>query len=74
MDIDNVIIGYGQSIANTFLTKALKQENVQLLSVLRSLGIVHVVILQYMFLSNKHLYILYWSITYYFLGNYHFSC
>jgi drug/metabolite transporter (DMT)-like permease len=53
MGTAGVIIGCSQLLSNTFLAKALKRENVQLLSILDSLDIVYAVILQYIFFRQK---------------------
>ncbi|CAF1152785.1 unnamed protein product, partial [Didymodactylos carnosus] len=49
MMIAGTAIGCIQLISNTFFAKALKRENVQLISVLGSLEIVYAVVLQYIF-------------------------
>jgi drug/metabolite transporter (DMT)-like permease len=49
MSTASFIIACCQSLTNTFVSKALKRENVQLITVLDSLDIIYAIILQYIF-------------------------
>ncbi len=59
MGTAGVIIGFCQLLTNTFISKALKRENVQLLTILGSLDIVYAVILQYIFFRQTKTWIFY---------------
>ena len=59
MGTAGVIIGFCQLLSNTFVSKALKRENVQLLTILGSLDIVYAVILQYIFFRQTKTWIFY---------------
>lgn len=63
MLIAGAVFGCCQLITNTFLAKALKRENVQLLSVLGSLDIVYAVLLQYIFFRQTKSTIFYLGAT-----------
>lgn len=59
MSTAGVAIGFCQLITNTFYAKALKRENVQLLSILGTMDIVYAVILQYIFFRETKSWIFY---------------
>jgi drug/metabolite transporter (DMT)-like permease len=59
MGTAGVIIGFFQVLTNTFGSKALKRENVQLISILGSLDIVYAVILQYIFFRQTKSWLFY---------------
>ena len=59
MMIAGLIFGAFQLITNTFYAKALKRENLQLLSILGSLDIVYAVVLQYIFFQKTKPWIFY---------------
>jgi drug/metabolite transporter (DMT)-like permease len=54
-----VILGCFQVLTNTLVTKALKRENVQLITILGSLDILYAVILQYIFFRQTKSWIFY---------------
>jgi drug/metabolite transporter (DMT)-like permease len=54
-----VVIGFCQLATNAFYAKALKRENVQLLSILGTLDIIYAVILQYVFFRQTKSWIFY---------------
>ncbi len=55
MSTASFIIACCQSLTNTFVSKALKRENVQLITVLDSLDIIYAIILQYIFFGKQNL-------------------
>ena len=63
MIIAGSVFGCCQLVTNTFLAKALKRENVQLLSILGSLDIVYAVLLQYIFFRQTKSSIFYLGAT-----------
>jgi len=59
MGTAGVIIGFLQLLTNTFMSKAIKRENVQLITILSSLDIVYAVILQYIFFRQTKSWLFY---------------
>lgn len=59
MGTAGVIIGFFQIITNTLAVKALKRENVQLITILGAMDIIYAVILQYIFFRQTKSWIFY---------------